>query len=269
LQNNAAAELDLGGLTVRSEDTDLGAAKFDLALSFGERWDEDGGPAGLGGFVDYSTDLFDRTTVEELVGRLGAWLKALAQSPDTRISEVSLLLDTERERVLHEWNATSREVLSGPLGALFAAQAARTPDAVAVVSEDGELTYAELEARANRLAHRLVAQGVGPERVVALVLPRSVELVVAQLAVVKAGGAFLPVDPAHPQDRIDHMLTDAAPVVVVDDAWLATADLSGLPQTAPAVEIDPAHPAYVIYTSGSTGRPKGVVVSHAGVGNLA
>jgi non-ribosomal peptide synthetase component F len=185
------------------------------------------------------------------------------------MSEVGLLSAAERERVVGEWNATGRVVPSGTLAALFEAQVARTPDAVAVVSEEGELSFGELNERANRLAHRLIAEGVGPERVVALVLPRSVELAVTQLAVVKAGGAFLPVDPAYPQDRIAYMLSDARPVLVVDDAWTATVDTSELPATDPAVDVAVDHPAYVIYTSGSTGRPKGVVVSHAGVGNLA
>ncbi|MEU0088955.1 amino acid adenylation domain-containing protein, partial [Streptomyces sp. NPDC006274] len=173
----------------------------------------------------------------------------------------------ERERVVGEWNATGRVVPSGTLAALFEAQVARTPDAVAVVSEEGELSFAELNERANRLAHRLIAEGVGPERVVALVLPRSVELAVTQLAVVKAGGAFLPVDPAYPQDRIAYMIEDAGPVLVISGS--DELDVSGMPTANPSVEVPVSSAAYVIYTSGSTGRPKGVVVSHAGVGNLA
>ncbi|MCB5183573.1 AMP-binding protein, partial [Streptomyces antimicrobicus] len=267
LENDPGLEFETAGVRGELMPLGTGASKFDLAVSFGERWDEGGGPAGLGGFVDYSTDLFDRTTVEDLVARLARWIGTLAEAPDTPVSRLDAVLPDERVRVLREWNATSREVLSGPLGALFAAQAQRTPDAVAVVSDEGELTFAELEARANRLAHRLVAQGVGPERVVALVLPRSVELVVAQLAVVKAGGAFLPVDPAYPRERVDYMLTDAAPHLVIREG--DDLDASAYPSTPPQVEVLPGHAAYVIYTSGSTGRPKGVVVSHAGVGNLA
>jgi amino acid adenylation domain-containing protein/non-ribosomal peptide synthase protein (TIGR01720 family) len=269
LENDPGLVVETAGLRGELMPLGTGAAKFDLAVSFGERRDDEGRPAGLGGFVDYSLDLFDRETVEGLVARLGDWLAAVAAGPDIRISDVALLSPAERERVVGEWNATGRVVPSGTLAGLFEAQVARTPDAVAVVSEGGELSFGELNERANRLAHRLIAEGVGPERVVALVLPRSVELAVTQLAVVKAGGAFLPVDPAYPQDRIAYMLSDARPVLVVDDAWTATVDTSGLPATDPVVDVTVDHPAYVIYTSGSTGRPKGVVVSHAGVGNLA
>ncbi|WP_285742219.1 non-ribosomal peptide synthetase [Lentzea sp. NBRC 105346] len=148
---------------------------------------------------------------------------------------------------------------------LFRAQVDRTPNATAIVSADETLTYAELNARANRLAHWLVARGAGPERVIALRLPRSVEILVAQLAVLKAGAAYLPIDPAYPAERIEFMLTDAAPLLVLD----GPVDASGCPDTDPVTDVTPDNSAYVIYTSGSTGRPKGVVVQHTGLANFS
>ncbi|MEV4233339.1 amino acid adenylation domain-containing protein, partial [Streptomyces bobili] len=150
---------------------------------------------------------------------------------------------------------------------LFAAQVAATPDTVALVCADVEMTYRQLDAAANRFAHALIARGVGPEQIVAVALPRSVESVVAVLGVLKAGAAYLPVDPAYPAARIAFMLDDARPAVVLDDPALV-AENSGRPETDPGVVVDARHPAYVIYTSGSTGRPKGVVVSHSGVSGL-
>jgi amino acid adenylation domain-containing protein/non-ribosomal peptide synthase protein (TIGR01720 family) len=202
-----------------------------------------------------------------------------------------------------DWNDTDHDVPAATLAQLFEAQVARTPDLPALLFDGGSLSYAELEVRANRLAHLLIRHGVGPERIVALALPRSVEIVVAQLAVVKAGAAFLPVDPAYPPERIAFMLADAAPVLVIASAESANPtgrpSSSGAalpvgddtdvlvvdePATARAVAVMPAaaptdadrmsplllsHPAYVIYTSGSTGRPKGVVVPHLGLASFS
>ncbi|EFL21149.1 LOW QUALITY PROTEIN: non-ribosomal peptide synthetase/polyketide synthase, partial [Streptomyces himastatinicus ATCC 53653] len=170
------------------------------------------------------------------------------------------------------WNATSRAASRAPLGELFASWAARTPRAAALVAGDRTWSFGEVDAWANRLAHHLIGRGVGPERVVALVLPRSAELVVAELAVAKAGAAFLPVDPAHPEERRAMMLADARPVVVLDDPEHIRA-VTG-PEHTPGdadrlAPLLPEHPAYVIYTSGSTGVPKGVMVPHAGLGNFA
>ncbi|MFD0744132.1 AMP-binding protein [Phytohabitans flavus] len=151
---------------------------------------------------------------------------------------------------------------------LFEARVRATPDAVALVFEDTALTYAELNARANRLAHALVARGVGAERVVGLSLPRSVDMIVAEVAVLKAGGAYLPLDPDYPAERIAFMVADAAPVLVLDDLLEIEALTAGQPDTDPARSLHVTNAAYVIYTSGSTGRPKGVVLSHTGVAKL-
>jgi nonribosomal peptide synthetase DhbF len=207
------------------------------------------------------------------------------------VSEVELLTAAERELVTAGWNDTARDVAAVVLPDLFAAQAARTPDAVAVVCGGVSWSYAELDARSSRLARYLVGLGAGPEGLVAVALPRSLEMVAAVLAVAKAGAAYLPIDPGYPADRIAFMLTDAAPVavlttqqagahlpapgrlVILDDPQVAAvvAGQPGGPVTDQEriAALRPAHPAYVIYTSGSTGRPKGVVVSHQGLASLS
>src|SRR5205823_5501747 len=230
---------------------------------------------------------------ERLAGHLARVLEAVAGDPAVPLGRIDILTDSERDQVLEAWNDTDRDVARLAFPALFEAQVARTPDAPAVISEAGALSYGELEARANRLAHLLVQRGAGPERIVALALPRSVEIVVAQLAVLKAGAAFLPVDPAYPAERIAFMLTDAAPVLVLSLTEIApqlpvaegmTVLTLDDPDTASATEGRPdhaptdrdrtsplllQHPAYVIYTSGSTGRPKGVLVSHVGLASFS
>lgn len=225
---------------------------------------------------------------------------ALAR-PDLPVTELELTTPAERRRVLVEWNATEHSVAPGTWPALFAEQVKARPEAVALVFEDQRLSYAELDERANRLAHALIARGAGPERVVALALPRSVELIVAEVAVLKSGAAYLPVDSDYPVERIGYMLADAEPVCLVTTTAVTddipadedrhSADGRGgmarllldLPETAAELADRPAHDptdtdrgaalttlnaAYVIYTSGSTGRPKGVVLSHAGVAGL-
>jgi amino acid adenylation domain-containing protein len=239
--------------------------------------------------VGYDPELFDQSTVEQMAGHLAHVLCVLAEDPRAPLGGVDLLPAAERDQVLVRWNDTRREIAPRLLADLFEAQAARSPHAPAVISESGELSFAQLDARANQLAHLLRSRGAGPERFVALALPRSVEIVVAQLAVAKAGAAFLPVDPHYPADRISFMLRDADPVLVVtltdliprlsvvdsarvlavDDPAVAAA-LARLPDTPPGRDgVHVRHPAYVIYTSGSTGWPKGVVVSHAGLASFA
>ncbi|MFK0100568.1 non-ribosomal peptide synthase/polyketide synthase [Streptomyces sp. NPDC091040] len=266
VQNAPAGRFSLPGLDVTTYAVATGTAKFDLGVSMVEQFGPDGTPAGIVGAVEYATDLFDRTTVEALVRRWTLLLKAVTADPEQPIGAIDLLDADERHRLLERDNATARDVEAVPLPRAFAAQVAATPDAVALVCGDDVLTYRQLDCRANRFAHALIACGVGPERVVAVALPRSVESVVAVLGVLKAGAAYLPVDPAYPEARIAYMLDDARPALVVDDpAMVSEGDW---PETDPQVALDVRHPAYVIYTSGSTGRPKGVIVGHGGVASL-
>ncbi|GAA3093427.1 non-ribosomal peptide synthetase [Streptosporangium carneum] len=271
----------LPGLTVTGDPVGTGTAKFDLLFAFTQHHDADGRPAGLEMDLEYSLDLFDEETVSALARRLLRMMEAIAGDPDGRMDDVDLFDPGERERILREWNGSARETVDGTLAALFQKAAAATPDAVAVVAGDDTLTYAELNGRANRVAHWLIGRGVGPEDIVALALPRSPDLVVALLGVLKAGAAYLPLDPDYPAERIAYMIEDAAPRCLVTDASGPETDIPRLvldeagkqelersPDTDPALSLDPSAAAYVIYTSGSTGNPKGVVVTHENVVRL-
>ncbi|GAA2545417.1 MULTISPECIES: non-ribosomal peptide synthase/polyketide synthase [Streptomyces] len=268
LQNAPAAALDLPGIEVTDVDTELRHAAFDLTLEFAET-----GTGELHGVLTYNTDLFDPATAERMADQLGTLLTAVADDPDRPLGALPLATDETLKAVLDQGRDTARPVPAATLPELFERQAAHTPGAVALADADGrELTYAHVERAANRLAHRLIAQGVGPERIVALALPRSAETVVAQLAVAKAGGAFLPVDPDYPEQRRAFMLRDAGAWLVLDDL-AAVWDADG-PDTAPTdadrtAALTTDHPAYVIYTSGSTGTPKGVTVTHRGLAAFA
>ncbi|MFJ6592846.1 amino acid adenylation domain-containing protein, partial [Streptomyces violaceusniger] len=286
LQNNPEPQLALDGVTVEPQPVDVAVSKFDLSVDLTEHHGGDGAASGVHGEIRYSVDLFDRETVEGMVARFVRLLEAVVADPEVRLGGVEILSGQERSRLLTEWNGPVLEVPVRSLPALVEAQVARTPEAVALIEGGVSLSYREVNARANRLARLLVGMGVGPERMVALALPRSVSQVVALLAVVKAGGAYLPVDPEYPAERISYMLGDAAPALLLTDR--ATA--AGLPETSGLmrvvldeeetgarvdalaetdlgdgerlVPLSVDHPAYVIYTSGSTGRPKGVVVTH-------
>ncbi|MEU1805440.1 amino acid adenylation domain-containing protein [Streptomyces sp. NPDC019937] len=263
LQNIPGGPLDLPGLALEDIAPENSTASFDLTLEFAEA---DGGA--LRGLISYSTDLFDAATAERMGAALRTLLSGIADDPERAVGALPLATPAELRRTLVEWNATGHPVPPATLAELFERQAAASPDATAVVSGASGLTFAELETAANRLAHELIGRGVGPEKLVALVLPRSVEMVVAQLAVVKAGGAFLPVDPHYPAERVAFMLRDAEPLVVLDD--MASVWAGDGPADPPSVqELTPDHPAYVIYTSGSTGVPKAVVVTHAGLASFS
>ncbi|MFD8705383.1 amino acid adenylation domain-containing protein, partial [Kitasatospora sp. NPDC059648] len=261
LQDNARAEFAPPGLRVDELELTTATAKFDLVLSLAERRAEDGSPAGIDAFVQFASDLYDAATVEKMVARLVRLLSAAVADPQRRLGGIDLLSDGERRELLP---VPGGGAITASLPAMFTAQVAATPEAVALVSAGVELTYRQLDQLANRFAHSLIAQGVGPEQIVAVALPRSVEFVVAVLGVLKTGAAYLPVDQGYPESRIAFMLEDARPTVVVDDPTTVT-EASEWPETDPAVVVDPRHSAYVIYTSGSTGRPKGVVVSHEGL----
>ncbi|HXK18601.1 MAG TPA: condensation domain-containing protein, partial [Polyangiaceae bacterium] len=202
LQNNAPASLELTGLTVRPEPVSTGSAKFDLSLSLAERRTAEGAPAGLEGVIEYATDLFERASVEALGRRLIRLLEAAVAAPDRAIGSLDILSPDERHTILREWNDTAHPVAAATVPQLFAAQAAETPDAVAVVYEDQTLTDAELDARANQLAHHLRGLGVGPEVIVGLCVERSPEMIIGLLGILKAGGAYLPLDPNYPRERL-------------------------------------------------------------------
>ena len=283
LQNTAPARLELAGLAVSAYPLPAGGAKFDLSLSLLEQRSADGTPAGISGVLEYATDLFDRSGMEGLAERLVRLLEAALLAPDRPIGRLDILSAAERRTLLTEWNATGRVLPAATLPQLFAAQAAKTPAAAAVVCDAGTLSYGELELRANQLAHHLRALGVGPEVVVGLCVERSPAMIVALIAILKAGGAYLPLDPDYPRERLAFMLADAgAPVLVTQSTLLDrlpaqaarlvqldadAALIAQQPEHAPAVALDPQHPAYVIYTSGSTGTPKGVVVDHTSIAN--
>ncbi|MFD7631771.1 amino acid adenylation domain-containing protein, partial [Streptomyces sp. NPDC059851] len=279
LQNAPLGTFDLPRLRVATDLVPTGTAKCDLTFMVTERPGEDG----LSVLVEYSTDLFDAATVEGIVERWLRLLRAVVADPGRRIGRVDVLSAEElRALLLPAGAGRGGRAPESSITALFEQQVRANPEAVAVVSGDVALTYAELNARANRLAHALIARGVGPEQLVALALPRSAELVVAVLAALKAGAAYVPVDPHYPAARIAYLLHDARPSLLVttgrtgglphadavDRLLLDAADLDGLPDADPEVPLRPDHPAYVIYTSGSTGDPKGVVVPHRNVVRL-
>jgi amino acid adenylation domain-containing protein/non-ribosomal peptide synthase protein (TIGR01720 family) len=240
--------------------------------------------------AQYRPDVFGAPAIRSVVDRLVRLLRAVVSGPDERVGRIDALADDERRQILGDWGGSASLRPDVPVPALFEANVAATPDAAAVVFDGVPTSYAELNRSANRLARVLIDRGIGPEQIVAIALPRSPEMVVAILAVLKTGAAYLPVDPGYPADRIAYMLADAHPVLVVTSELVA----AGLPRAGrtPRLLIDdpeterslravrkrrdvadtdrvrplsPLHPAYVIYTSGSTGRPKGVVVDHAGL----
>ncbi|MFC8792457.1 amino acid adenylation domain-containing protein [Streptomyces cinereoruber] len=280
--------LALPGLTAAYLPFRIRSAKFDLVFSFTEHTPADGGPGSLGCRLEYATELFDRETAERIGERLRTLVAALVAAPDRPVSRAEILDDAERRLVLEEFNATARTVDEETFPALFARRRAERPDAVAVVERSRSVTYAELDARADRVAALLAARGVGPESVVGVAVPRSVDTVATVLAAMRLGAAFLPLDLAHPADRLAYMIEDAraalvvgtepvagkipdvpgVPVLLLDAPETATAlrDLPGTPLGGGPAALDSA--AYVIYTSGSTGRPKGVVVPHEGIASL-
>jgi amino acid adenylation domain-containing protein len=281
MQNNASEILDFPGVRTYPESIGhSGSAKFDLFFSFNEH---------LGCEVEYGP-VFDASTIEAMAARLLGLLEAFAADPDTPVSRVDLLFAAERRQLL-KWNDTDHDIEGGAVPELFEAQVARTPQAPALAFEDTVLSYQELNARANRLAHELIALGVGPERFVAVGVSRSEQMVVALLAVMKTGAAYVPVDPGYPAERVAFILKDASVTLLLTDGSLpADAAEGDLPVLAidgttgtersgswPAAnpvdedrlgELRDENAAYVIYTSGSTGQPKGTIVRQSGLVNL-
>ncbi len=281
-QNLAPAQLELPGLAVSGVDLAVPLAKFDLQLALAERVDEHNVPQGMSASFTYATDLFDEATVQDFADRFRRILGAVAAEAAAVVGDIDVLAPGERELVLHEWNSTGAQVPPVTLVDLLAAQARRRPDATAIRYGDTTLSFGELQRRANRVARALIAQGVGPESLVAVAVPRTEELPVALLGVLVAGAGYLPIDTTYPAQRLEFMLSDAAPACVLTTAserdalpggtapvvlLEEAADRSDAPVTD-ADRVAPLRPrnlAYVIYTSGSTGVPKGVGVSHRNV----
>ncbi|MDI5982454.1 non-ribosomal peptide synthetase, partial [Amycolatopsis magusensis] len=278
LQNNTRGELELPGLDVAAEPVGTGSAKFDLTFALAENHAEDGTPAGVDGAVEYSRDLFDHETVERLATRLVRLLGAVAANPGLRLGEVELLDEAERRQLLVEWNGTaSPEPPAHTLHELVSRQAARTPDATAVAFGETAVSYAELETRANRLAHHLLGLGFGRGALAGIHLERGPDLVIALLAVLKTGAGYTLLDPDFPAARLRDALADTGAPVLITRAALAgvlggehtvvrvdtdSAVIAACPGDDPAVPGDPGDIACVMFTSGSTGRPKGVAAPH-------
>ncbi|MCP4661400.1 MAG: amino acid adenylation domain-containing protein, partial [bacterium] len=278
LQNAPQETLELPGLTLSAVAVEGTTAKFDLTLSLTE------GPAGIAGGLEYNVDLFDATTMDRFLAHFERLLEGVVEDPERRLSELPWWPQAARHQLLVEWNATASGAAgSRPIHELFERQVRQTPEAVAVVLDHRRLSYRELNRRANRLAHRLQALEVGPEAPVGIYLERSPEMVTAILAVLKAGGHYVPLDPDHPPERVRLMMEDARiPLVVTRRERAAqlpasaarTLELDSAWQRSSAAAENPAsgavvgNLAYVLYTSGSTGRPKGVGCSHLGVINL-
>ncbi|MBW5423361.1 amino acid adenylation domain-containing protein [Streptomyces sp. BG9H] len=262
LQNYERPELELPGLTLAVEPATASASKVDLFFNLVA---DDAGA--LRGDILYATDLFDRETVEAIAARFVRVLEQVAADPDMCVGDVDVLLAGEWQRMVAEVNDTAEPSLEGGLVAEVRGQAQATPEAVAVIGDDESVTCRELDTRSNRLAHWLVGQGVRAESRVAVCLPRSVDLVVALLAVLKAGGACVPVDPDDPRARIDRILEHAEPMLVLDVDALAGTDTAGYPDTAPEVAVRPENTQYVSYTTESTDEPRGVAVPRGAVAN--
>ncbi|WP_405887415.1 non-ribosomal peptide synthase/polyketide synthase [Streptomyces sp. NBC_01136] len=279
-QNFTQTDFTLPGLRVDFVHVITGTAKFDLFFNLTERSGSHG--RDVQGLIEYATDLFDRETVERIAGLFVRVLRQLVVDPQVPVGRVDVLESVERER-LAVVNDTSAPVAGASVAELFERRAVGSADAVAVVCHGQEVSYAQLNARANRLARVLARKGVSRGSVVAVSLPRSVELVVGLLAVWKAGAAYLPVDPRYPSQRLDFILGEANPRLILTN----TDTMAVLPQTGadvlfldevdllegdgsdlgPECAVEPRDLAYVMYTSGSSGTPKGVAVTHAGVVN--
>ncbi len=274
--------LALGDLRASQLPLDTHTARMDLSFSLAERWTESGEPAGISGTVEFRTDVFDTATVEALIDRLHRVLAAMAADPDRRLSAIDVVDADEQLRLDTVGN---RAALTRPapepasIPAVFEAQVTRNAGAVAVSYDGSHITYGDLEQSANRLAHLLIEQGVRPGQRVALLFSRSVEAIVAIFAVLKTGAAYVPIDPAVPDSRLEFVLTDSAPVAAVTTNDLADrlhgrgltviaiddAAVAGRPESAPPVGPKPDDIAYLIYTSGTTGVPKGVAIPHRNV----
>jgi len=284
LQNTPMTKLSLPGLQLELVPSESVTTHFDLALNL-----TDEGKDGLQGCFEYSTDLFDASTVARIAEHFTHLLQAIVAQPESPVGELAMLGEAERQQLLATFNDTATvypnvQPDTATLHQLFEVQAARSPDHVAVIYEGVSLSYAQLNTQANRLARHLRSLGVGPDTLVGLCVERSLAMIVALYAILKAGGAYVPLDPTYPPERLATILADAQPVVVLAQAHLRdtvvalhgvpvfcldsdTAILSTYAHDNLANHTQPTHLAYVIYTSGSTGKPKGVGIEHQGIVN--
>jgi len=283
MNGNEVREVELPGLRMKPLSSEEAMVKLDLTLEAREQ------AGGLKLALAYNRDLFARETMERLGEHLQNLLEGIAANPEARIQELPLLSETERKHLLYGLNETAVDYgWNGCVHELIEEQVKKTPEAVAVVFEERSLSYGELNEKANRLAHYLVEQGVRPDTLVGLCVERSLEMVVGIVGILKAGGAYVPLDPALPQERLDYMITDSCPAVVLTQGKLAKL-FAGLDTNIPVITLEdtsawkdqpatnlqpaslgllPEHLAYVIYTSGSTGKPKGVAIEHRNLSNL-
>ena len=279
LQNFPFSDLDLTGLAIGKIEIKGTSTKFDLEIYLRETEE------GLKGELVYNTDLFDSATIERMAGHYQMMLEGIVADPDQRLSELPLLTEAERHQLLVEWNDTEVEYPRDKcVHELFEEQVERTPDAIAVVFEDQQLTYRQLNSRANQLAHYLMRKGVGPEVLVGICVERSLEMVIGILGILKAGGAYVPLDPTYPKERLSFVISDIqapliltqgslvrelphnkAQVLCVDHDWKIIDKES---TRNPSAILSAQNLAYVLYTSGSTGRPKGVAMNHRPLCNL-
>jgi surfactin family lipopeptide synthetase A len=277
LQNSPSKQLQISDLKLSSIEIESSTTQLDLTLEIFDSIN------GLAGRFEYNTDLFEQSTIERMAGHFQNLLEAIATNPQQKVSQIPLLSPSEQQKILIDWNHTS---VNYPQDICFhkliEAQVERTPDAIAVIYEDQKLTYQELNQKANQLANYLLAIGIEPEQLVGICLERSLDMLVGLLGILKAGAAYVPIDPSYPRDRIEYMLSDSqAQVLVTQDRLIPQAyagliisvdgDKPKLTQQAidnPKVPISTNQLAYVIYTSGSTGKPKGVQVTHKGVTNF-
>ena len=274
VDDNTATQLQLGNLALEFLDSDLPQAKFDLSIDAGS------GPDGFYASLEYNAELFHATTVQRMAQHWQNLIQAISQQPELALGDLALLAPRERQQILRDWNPPALNLSGLAVHQRIAAQAALTPDATALLLGAERLSYAQLERHANHLAHRLIAQGVGPDVRVGVAFERSMEMVIGLLAILKAGGAYVPLDPEYPQDRLVHMMRDSGigllltqpatglglsvPTgIKVLNLGLEDTDLTACTSDAPLVDVSPLNLAYVIYTSGSTGMPKGVDISHA------
>lgn len=270
--------IDLDGFVIRSVHLPHRVAPFDLMMLAAET------PDGLTVTIEYATELFDEVTTLRMAGCYRTLLESITAAPQQQVSNLAILPETERAQLVEDWNVTVADYPETCLHQRFEQQVEDTPEGIAVVSGDEQLTYRQLNQRANQLAHFLQEQGVGPDRLVGVFLDPSVQMVVALLGILKAGGAYLPLDPGYPQERLAYMLADARPALLITCQKLHQQlpdflgplvsldenenSLRSQSHTNPVSTTSPDHLAYVMYTSGSTGQPKGAALAHRGVMSL-